>query len=681
MKKMYLWGAACLMLLNNNSFSQSMNESFDSYTVGSYMGVNSSDWTTWSGSTGGAEDVQVTSANANSGSNSIYFSSTDPNGGPQDVVVPFGGQHNTGHFNWSSNLFVETGKGAYFNFQGETTIGNLWTFNCQMNQIGQMTLDDGVTVWEQTSYPTNTWFNLEVDVDLNTNTWEVFIDGNSVGVYQNANNQIASIDIFPVNSAGSGNDQSGFYMDDFVYMHTPFTLPTRNAAVSYIEWIPQVTGGTLRPEVTVRNLGTDAITSFDLTLDYNGNQITESITGVNINSMGEYKYDFTGAMSIVAGAMDITVTVSNVNGQGADDNAADDVKVMPVDPIVAADGRTVVGEEGTGTWCQWCPRGAVMMDRMERLYGDIWAGVAVHNGDPMVYDVYDQGIGGLIGGYPSGLVDREPEVDPSEFEAEFLQNIQQAPDVFVTTGATFTQNPGELKVSVTCDFQNTVSGQWKVALVLTEDSLWGTTSQWAQANAYAGGSNGPMGGYESLPSTVPASQMIYDHVGRLILPDFNGHESSFPSTNAGDVHTVNFTFWLDPSWDLDHIKLIGMVFDNTGDIDNADKVDLAEAGANGFVESTEEVTSVQVLANPDAEIQLYPNPAEDFAMMTLTNLDNQNVSLQVIDLNGRIVAERNYGELSGAMNLPINTANFEAGMYSLRLTIGEKVTVKKLVVK
>ena len=60
--------------------AQILSENFDALTVGDYMGVSSPTyWTTWSGATGGAEDVQVTAAQASSGANSIYFSSTAAN--------------------------------------------------------------------------------------------------------------------------------------------------------------------------------------------------------------------------------------------------------------------------------------------------------------------------------------------------------------------------------------------------------------------------------------------------------------------------------------------------------------------------------------------------------------------------------------------------------------------------
>ena len=77
------------VVASSTIFAQSFTDDFESYAVGSYLGSSSADWTTWSGTEGGAEDVTINADNASSGSQSIYFSSTSANGGPQDVVLPF----------------------------------------------------------------------------------------------------------------------------------------------------------------------------------------------------------------------------------------------------------------------------------------------------------------------------------------------------------------------------------------------------------------------------------------------------------------------------------------------------------------------------------------------------------------------------------------------------------------
>jgi hypothetical protein len=58
--------------------------------------------------------------------------------------------------------------------------------------------------------------------------------------------------------------------------------------------------------------------------------------------------------------------------------------------------KFTVGEEKTGSWCGWCPRGAVALAQMETTPNFI--GIAVHNADPMTISSYDGGIGTYIAG-------------------------------------------------------------------------------------------------------------------------------------------------------------------------------------------------------------------------------------------------------------------------------------------
>ena len=88
------------------SFGQLFSENFDSYAVGSYLGPQSSSWSTWSGTEGNAEDVTITNNNANSAPHSIYFSSTAATGGPQDVILKFGQVYNSGIFTFESDFYV-----------------------------------------------------------------------------------------------------------------------------------------------------------------------------------------------------------------------------------------------------------------------------------------------------------------------------------------------------------------------------------------------------------------------------------------------------------------------------------------------------------------------------------------------------------------------------------------------
>ncbi len=661
--------------------AQTFSDNFDSYTAGQPMAQQSGGaWTTWSGTVGGAEDVLVSNADAVSGSNSIFFSSTSATGGPTDLVKNFG-VLNTGQFSMEFNIKVPTGKAGYFNLQRNATIGQVWAMDCYFHQDGSLQMVNQAGLNFTGSYTQNTWFNFRLDINFNTNQWEVFIDDVSIGSFANPTNQIASIDIFPVDANSPYDAQ--YYIDDFQYTITPYTLPALNAAVTLVAFDEgPLSGNVVTPKVTVRNLGTSVINSFDVDVVYNGNTISQSVSGLTLASLAETTVDLTGTHTLISGSNDMVATVSNVNGNATDGDANDDEASITIDPITPAAGKVVVGEEGTGTWCQWCPRGAVFMDEMETKYGQYWAGIAVHNADPMTVTEYDAAIGGLIAGYPSALVDRGGDMDPSEMEDPFLDRIVIAPTAVITNGAIWDPVTRELHVSVSAEFNMAANSNYKLAIVLTEDGVTGTGAGWSQVNAYAGGGNGVMGGYESLPNPVPAAQMVYDHVARAIEPSFGGYANSFPATvNVGETHTIDGIFYIPPTWDENEIHIIGLLIAPNGTIDNAGKATIDEAIDNGFVDGTTVQVGLNELDQIDASLNVYPNPATDLANIEVNLQKESNVAVRILDLSGKEIAARNYGTMTGSSIIPLNTANYVSGVYIIELVLDNAVVQKRLVIE
>ena len=188
MKKLYVLAAAILCGIASNA--QSFSDDFESYTVGNFLGSSSSNWTTWSGGSGGADDVKIVNDNSNSGSKSIYFLATAAAGGPDDVVLPFGGTYTTGKFQYNMMMNVASGNGAYFNLQAEETIGVTWAMECYMNQLGNIVLSNTNGTLLTGSYDVGQWFEIGFDVNLNTNSWELFIDSVSQGTFSNSINSV-----------------------------------------------------------------------------------------------------------------------------------------------------------------------------------------------------------------------------------------------------------------------------------------------------------------------------------------------------------------------------------------------------------------------------------------------------------------------------------------------------------
>jgi hypothetical protein len=553
-------------------------------------------------------------------------------------------------------IFIDANKKAYFNLQEQTLVGKGWSLDLNFAEDGTFNLVNTLSgSLLKGTYTQNEWFKLDVKVNLNQNNWEILFNDVSKGTFQNMYRQVAGLNIYPTNG-------SSYYIDDVSYTYTSYTLPSNNAALTMVGGVNGLLAGkSVKPTIEIRNLGTTAITSVELSLNHNGTIQNKTFSGLNIASLATQSFVLDNEITMAEGTNTISATVVKVNTV-ADDDAADNTKTLTETPIVPAKGKVVVAEEGTGTWCQWCPRGAVYLQKMDDKYGKLFLGIAVHNGDPMTNANYDGGLGNLIGGYPSLLVDRGADIDPSAVEADFLTRITVAPKGGIIAGATLNNTTKELKVSLTTKFNQNLTGAYKIAFVLIEDSVTGTGDGWDQSNAYSNNRNGEMGGYEKLPTPVPAAQMTYRHVGRIIYPNFAGLNNSFPATiKENDAFTHNFSVILDPSWKMEHIHVAGLLIDPQGRIDNGAAFDLNEAIANKFVEGTQ-VLGVETSLLNSKGLRVFPNPTHDmFRVELLSDLSGYD-DLTVYDMQGKVMYQQTAGKSN---SIELNAAAWPSGIYQV----------------
>lgn len=653
MKKIYALVFVFALGFTPAVFGQTFSDNFDTYTAGAYLAKTNSSWKTWSGTTGGTDDVKISNAKAKSGSNSLYFSGGTA-GGPSDILLPFGGQYNTGTLNLSMLMFIDNLKKAYINLQEQTTVGKGWSIDITFDSLGKFAVYNTTSGTLLTgSYTQNVWAKLDLKVDLNSNTWEFLIDGTSKGSFQNTYRQIASLNIYPIVN-------SSFYVDDVSYTYTPLVKPNLNGSLTFIEGVSgRLASQITVPSVEIRNLGTQPITSASIELTYNGVKQTKDISGFSLAYLATKLIPMDNSIVLIPGASNVSANLKTVN-EMADDASGDNTKYLELFCPTPAPGKVVVAEEATGTWCQWCPRGAVWLKKMDDKYNNLFIGIAVHNNDPMMDINYDKGLGEKISGYPSLVTDRGAAKDPSLMENDFLTQIMIAPKGTIRNGAKYNSTTRVLDVSLTTKFKQAVSGNYRIAFVLVEDSVTGTTTKYNQSNAYAGGGNGVMGGFEKLPNPVPANKMVYDHVGRLIYPNFSGLSNAFsPTINAGDSFTHNFTVTLDPTWSDKRLHLVGLLIDPNGKIDNGSTAELNEAIQNGFISGTA-VTGVTVLGANTKEVRVYPNPSvNSFNVLIPQHLLSAD-KMVIYNMHGQLIQTE---VLNGSETQLINAQNWTPGFY------------------
>lgn len=459
-----------------------------------------------------------------------------------------------------------------------------------------------------------------------------------------------------------GTWATGLAIDDVEVDALPALEASLNS-VSLARYAATSTNSTL--SINVSNMGVNTITS----LQVNWNDGTDHIQTIatNIASGATMNVNHPTPVNYASATeSNITVTILQVNG-GADSDPSNNAGSALHNTVSQIAQKNVVFEEGTGTWCGWCPRGAVAMEYMYNTYPNQFIGIAVHNGDPMTVTAYDNAAN--FSGYPGSNIDRAL-LDESVSQTGWSNTFNARKDLIIPAAVSIT--PSGSGANVVMDVAATfytpfAAANYRLAVVMVEDGVTGTTSAYNQANYYAGGGNGAMGGYESLPNPVPAAQMVYDHVGRALLGGYNGQAGSVPTTiTDGQVVNYTFNYTVPASENRDNMKAVAMLIDQSnGEIVSAAEVSVEELGLA-------ELSSLN--------LNVYPNPASETLNITF-NAEQKDYLVKVIDLQGRVVMAGDYSNLSGKQLIAVPVANLAKGSYLVSVSTNEGTKTMNVVVE
>ena len=77
-------------------------------------------------------------------------------------------------------------------------------------------------------------------------------------------------------------------------------------------------------------------------------------------------------------------------------------------------------------------------------------------------------------------------------------------------------------------------------------------------------------------------------------------------------------------------------------------------------------------------IFVYPNPAKEFINVEFSGLSDENISIEIIDVFGKVVQKENRKNENGIFNL--NVRSLAAGYYVLKISSGNSVIQKKIII-
>ena len=204
----------CALLVFGSAFGQTplLEENFDSYAVGDYIGVASSVWTTWTNAPGTDEDGQISDEQANSGTQSLkIFGSAS--GGPMDVYLPIGLET---AYEVSYNVYVPSGNSAYMNVQEELTPGVAWAFDFTLAANGQVTFGIDQVVLAYGAYTQDSWTSISLRMDPVNDRAEIYIGGEYLANVA-FDGIIGGVNFF---GYGDGVTPGLYYIDDVVVVET-----------------------------------------------------------------------------------------------------------------------------------------------------------------------------------------------------------------------------------------------------------------------------------------------------------------------------------------------------------------------------------------------------------------------------------------------------------------------------
>lgn len=327
-----------------------------------------------------------------------------------------------------------------------------------------------------------------------------------------------------------------------------------------------IAGEHIAVSLPLSNYGLQPIENFDYVVTTNGVDSEEQHV-----TLAEPFDVFTGKteveVSLPADAEPVQagkiIKVTRVNGEP---NSIDDGRNLSHGTLMTIAERSkqrVVMEEYTGTWCGWCPRGPVGIEKLRADYGDEFIAISVHTkqNDPMEILAYGE-ITNTIYNYPEAHLNRGRVGDPYAGSASVVYGVkddyeyerQILAEAAVETTATW-GNADSTRISVSTDVTFQTSNEqapYALAYVLLADGLSGEGAVWNQTNYFyyftdspdyaAGTQMGEDFAYYLAAGTESIPNAVYNDVAIAGYGVVNGLPNTISAPLvAGQTQTHNYT--------------------------------------------------------------------------------------------------------------------------------------------
>lgn len=177
---------------------------------------------------------------------------------------------------------------------------------------------------------------------------------------------------------------------------------------------------------------------------------------------------------------DMKINISKINGREVNIPSAIDGSIIAVNEDEDLSRMPVI-EENTGTWCGWCPRGLVGMEKLREKYGEEVALIGIHTGqDARTNGMMDEVLATFgATGAPTCLVNRIYLTDPyygtSQTKFGIARDAQKAADLITEAsvaikGVALNTDKTQLAALSSTTFNiDSETSPYRLTYVITED--------------------------------------------------------------------------------------------------------------------------------------------------------------------------------------------------------------------
>lgn len=313
--------------------------------------------------------------------------------------------------------------------------------------------------------------------------------------------------------------------------------------------------------VTITNKGDLSVTSLGYKVEIEGQEVqTGTVTlDTPIEKMDQSMDVYFPVRSVnVTGRQSVKLTITEVNGVANEVEAPAAVGYIFV--MAQSEQMKPFIEEFTGTWCGWCVRGMLAMERLDEDFGNDVVLAAVHYNDVMTLKDYYSVTRYFSDGFPSLTLNRLATMDPyyaiydmSSANAYKIKDFVEIVKGMITPGsieveASWTdETRTKIEVNTTTTFQfNAEESPFAIGYLLLADGLTGEGSDWMQHNSYSGNASAAQGDEDLLPYVDMDKDFttVFNHVPVAVYGINNGMTGSI----EGDVQIgqpISSTFEID----------------------------------------------------------------------------------------------------------------------------------------